>query len=40
MLTYQKTLSIEMFTDKRLDQDLGIEERGSKCLTPRDERHA
>lgn len=29
-----------MFTDKRLDQDLGIEESSSKCLTPRDQRHA
>lgn len=36
----QRTLNIEMVTDKRLDQDLGIEESISKCLTDRDQKYA
>lgn len=40
MLTYKKNLSsIEMFTFKRLDQDLGLEESNSRCLTPRVDIH-
>lgn len=36
----KKHPSIEMFTDKSLDQVLGIEESSSKCLTARDQRQA